>query len=135
MSEESVIFNFRANLTISKHALIAQSGGVAPTCTRRRSPMDLFSDSSDAEDEKEAAPRAKPSSSGVVEKPKESFGFNKSYAARFEKRHQAQELARLKARYGDQSSDDESTEDEDAELLTPGIDMQIFRTIDKIRNK
>ena len=64
------------------------------------------------------------------------LSFNKSYAARFEVRKKKQELARLKEKLKDQEDDDdESSEDEDGKMLTPAMDVQIFRTIDKIRNK
>jgi protein KRI1 len=64
------------------------------------------------------------------------LSFNKSYAARFEVRKKKQELARLKEKLKDQEEDDdESSEDEDGKMLTPAMDVQIFRTIDKIRNK
>ena len=46
-----------------------------------------------------------------------------------------QELARLREKYGDDDDSDEESEDEDAELLTPALDVQIFKTIDKIRNR
>ena len=77
-------------------------------------------------------------SEGKEAEPEEelTFGVNKSYAARFELRKKKQELARLKEKHKDNESDsDASSEDEDGELLTPALDMQIFKTIDKIRNK
>ena len=75
--------------------------------------------------------------SGSEEAPEEfgSFKVNKGYADRFERRKQKQELARLRERHGSDDDDDESTEDEDGELLTPALDVEIFQTIDKIRNK
>ena len=65
------------------------------------------------------------------------FGHNKDYAARFERRKKKQELSRLQQLHGDdeEDSEDAESEDEDAKLLTPGLDLQIFKTIDKIRSK
>ena len=65
-----------------------------------------------------------------------TLGLNKDYAARFENRKKKQELARLQQLHGDQEdSEDAESEDEDGELLTPDLDLQIFKTIDKIRAK
>ena len=65
-----------------------------------------------------------------------TLGLNKDYAARFENRKKKQELARLQQLHGDVTdSEDAESEDEDAELLTPDLDLQIFKTIDKIRAK
>lgn len=66
-----------------------------------------------------------------------SFGKNQGYAERFERRHRKKELAQLRAKHGKDAgeSDSESSEDEDAELLTPALDAKILSTIDKIRNK
>eukprot|EP00964_Phaeocystis_antarctica_P075978 scaffold46954_cov63-Phaeocystis_antarctica.AAC.4 len=65
-----------------------------------------------------------------------TLGLNKDYAARFENRKKKQELARLQQLHGDQdNSEDAESEDEDGELLTPDLDLQIFKTIDKIRAK
>ena len=65
-----------------------------------------------------------------------TLGINKDYAKRFENRKKKQELARLQQLYGDaEDSEDAESEDEDAELLTPDLDLQIFKTIDKIRAK
>ena len=65
-----------------------------------------------------------------------TLGLNKDYAARFENRKKKQELARLQQLHGDQDdSEDAESEDEDGELLTPDLDLQIFKTIDKIRAK
>jgi len=65
-----------------------------------------------------------------------TFGHNKGYAERFERRKSKQELARLQALHGDdEDSEDAESEDEDAEMLTPDLDLQILKTIDKIRNK
>ena len=63
------------------------------------------------------------------------FGLNKAYANRFEQRKKKQEMARLRERYGDDDSSDASTEDEDGSLLTPALDLQIMRAVDKIRQK
>ena len=65
-----------------------------------------------------------------------TLGINKDYAKRFENRKKKQELARLQQLYGDAAdSEDAESEDEDGELLTPDLDLQIFKTIDKIRAK
>ena len=65
-----------------------------------------------------------------------TLGINKDYAKRFENRKKKQELARLQQLYGDAAdSEDAEIEDEDGELLTPDLDLQIFKTIDKIRAK
>ena len=61
---------------------------------------------------------------------------NQNYAKRFENRKQKQELARLREKHkGQDDSSEYSTEDEDGELLTPALDVEIFKTIDKIRNR
>lgn len=64
-----------------------------------------------------------------------SFGLNKGYAKRFEKRKKMQELSRLRQLHGDEDSEDAESEDEDAKLLTPALDLEILKTIDKIKNK
>jgi protein KRI1 len=65
-----------------------------------------------------------------------TLGLNKDYAARFEKRKKKQELSRLQQLHGDQEdSEDAESEDEDGELLTRDLDLQIFKTIDKLRSK
>lgn len=65
-----------------------------------------------------------------------TFGLNQSYAKRFEKRKKMQELSRLRQLHGDEEdSEDAESEDEDAKMLTPALDLEIFKTIDKIRNK
>ena len=48
-----------------------------------------------------------------------------------------QETAALKAKYGDVESDDSDaeSEDDDAKMLTPALDAQIFKAIDTIRHK
>ena len=89
------------------------------------------SDGSDKEEGGEAAfGAAQPTEDDLT------FGLNKSYADRFEKRKKAQELAQLKAKLRDEDDDsDASSEDEQGEMLTKEMDLQIFKTIDKIRNK
>jgi len=82
--------------------------------------MDLLSD-----DEKDGA---------EGEEEEEKLRINSSYAARFENRKKKQEMAKLKQLYGGDDSDEES-EDDEAELLTPALDLQILDTIAKIRNK
>ena len=84
--------------------------------------MDLFDDEDDA---------------AAVEAAPETFGHNKGYAERFERRKKKQEMVRLQAELGDDLEDSEEaeSEDEDAEMLTPELDLQILQTIDKIRNK
>ena len=65
-----------------------------------------------------------------------ALGVNQGYAARFEKRKRIQELAQLQSRHGTQpESESEESEDDDAELLTPDLDLKILETIDRIKHK
>ncbi|CAN0033085.1 unnamed protein product, partial [Discosporangium mesarthrocarpum] len=81
------------------------------------------------------------STSGTREK-EEGLRVNEKFARRFEKRKRAQELEAANrvglSSDGEDSDSDESeseTEDEDADLLTPALDLQIIKTINKIRGK
>ncbi|CAM9641897.1 unnamed protein product [Choristocarpus tenellus] len=67
--------------------------------------------------------------------------INEKFAKSFEKEKRAQELqvaSRIDLDSDEQTSGSESdseTEDEDADLLTPALDLQIMKTINKIRSK
>lgn len=65
----------------------------------------------------------------------EVFQVNKKYAKEFNERKQREELARYSKDEGIDSSDseDEEEEDEYAQLLTPQLDIQIFKAINAIR--
>lgn len=65
----------------------------------------------------------------------EVFQVNKKYAKEFNKRKQREELARYSKEEGSDGSDseDEEEEDEYAQLLTPQLDIQIFKAINAIR--
>eukprot|EP01137_Pigoraptor_chileana_P001868 Opistho-2@40035 len=61
---------------------------------------------------------------------------NKKFADHYERRKEKEELTRLKDRY--EVSEDESTseeEDEEADMLTPKVEEQIFRTIALLKNR
>jgi protein KRI1 len=66
--------------------------------------------------------------------------INQSYALEYDRRKQRLESARLaQLRGGDASegedSDDSETEDEEADMLTASLDLQIVRAINRIRSK
>lgn len=67
----------------------------------------------------------------------EVFHVNKKYAKEFHKRKQREELARYSKEEGSDGSDseDEEEEDEYAQLLTPQLDIQIFKAINAIRRE
>eukprot|EP00521_Asterionellopsis_glacialis_P011771 CAMPEP_0195289924 /NCGR_PEP_ID=MMETSP0707-20130614/6000_1 /TAXON_ID=33640 /ORGANISM="Asterionellopsis glacialis, Strain CCMP134" /LENGTH=729 /DNA_ID=CAMNT_0040349983 /DNA_START=41 /DNA_END=2230 /DNA_ORIENTATION=+ len=65
--------------------------------------------------------------------------INRKYATAYQSRKQKEELAKV-CMQGDvedynESSSDESSEDEDAELLTTNMDVSILKTINALRNK
>ena len=64
--------------------------------------------------------------------------INKSFASEFEKRKRQQELINSKHNpqyFSDDDSSSGESEDEDAELLTTKVDLQILKTINALRNK
>jgi protein KRI1 len=64
--------------------------------------------------------------------------INKKFAKDFESRKQQEELKRVRWEGGDEStgsSSDESSEDDEAELLTTKLDVDIIKTINAVRNK
>lgn len=75
---------------------------------------------------------------------KDSRGFskeiqiNKEYATNYQLRKEKEELHRARERGDDESEDDASTsssEDEDGDLLSASMDVNIFKTINAIRQK
>ncbi|KDE09816.1 hypothetical protein MVLG_00214 [Microbotryum lychnidis-dioicae p1A1 Lamole] len=81
-------------------------------------------------------------------KSKDRLSLNQSFATSYKLKKQTEELSKLQDKYGtklDQlSSNDEedseastvySDDDSDAELVTPQVDVAIFKTLAKIRNK
>nr|XP_039260442.1 protein KRI1 homolog [Styela clava] len=67
----------------------------------------------------------------------EDFKINEDFAKKYNKYRQKEELQKLKSRYGDVSSDSESSEseDENAEALTPGLERDFLRTLAYLKNK
>jgi len=66
--------------------------------------------------------------------------INARFASKFEAEARYKDLQRnselLAAKQGDSDdSEDESSEDDDAQLITPAMDLQMFKTINSIRNK
>ena len=66
--------------------------------------------------------------------------INKTYAEKYNKFREREELQNLKDKYGDADEDDESdssseTEDEDAEALNPQLEKDWLRTLSLLKNK
>jgi protein KRI1 len=92
---------------------------------------DEDSDSEDSEDEVITKTSKSKSSS--------SLQINKKFAADYVHRKQEEEYRRVKQQGGDGTGDSSesssSSEDEDGELLTPALDVDIFKTINALRSK
>ena len=69
----------------------------------------------------------------LTENPNVQLTVNKDYAKRFEHNKKREEIQYLENQ--DLSSSEASSEDEDAELLTNAVDIQIMNVIGKIRSK
>ncbi|GAA5866742.1 hypothetical protein JCM3774_001978 [Rhodotorula dairenensis] len=76
--------------------------------------------------------------------PELAFKVNEAFAEKYENKKRGEELSKLQDKYGkdfqlgDDDEDDEtdySTDDDDAELVTPEVDAAILRTLAKIRAK
>lgn len=67
----------------------------------------------------------------------EDFKINEDFAKKYNKYREKEELQKLKSRYGDATSDSESSEseDENAEALTPGLERDFLRTLAYLKNK
>ena len=70
----------------------------------------------------------------------EGFTINAAYAEKYEKRKKAEELSNLKEKYAhaidsEQENSDDEEEDEVGELVTPEIDLQIFKTVASLKSK
>ncbi|KAH8926253.1 Krr1-domain-containing protein [Atractiella rhizophila] len=73
--------------------------------------------------------------------PESGFKINAAFAEKYEARKKGEELSKLQDKYGpgatlDDESDSEedlSTDDEDAEFLTPAVDLAVLRTLKRIR--
>ncbi|KAH9815248.1 KRI1-like family-domain-containing protein [Melampsora americana] len=66
------------------------------------------------------------------------FKFNEQYAEKYETRKRGEELTKLKDKYGEgyeEESEDEdlSSEDSDAEFITPEVDAAILKTLARIK--
>ncbi|GAA94919.1 uncharacterized protein L969DRAFT_609411 [Mixia osmundae IAM 14324] len=67
------------------------------------------------------------------------FKLNSNYAEQYERRKRGEELTQLQDRYGrdyvpeDEESTEYSSEDSDAELVTPQVDAAILKTIARIK--
>ncbi|GAA5980268.1 hypothetical protein JCM11641_005524 [Rhodosporidiobolus odoratus] len=72
-----------------------------------------------------------------------SFKVNQNFADKYESKKRGEELSKLQDKYGkdyqleddDQDSEDLSSDDEDAEFVTPQVDAAILATLAKIRAK
>ncbi|GAA5980013.1 hypothetical protein JCM10908_001498 [Rhodotorula pacifica] len=73
-----------------------------------------------------------------------AFKVNEAFAEKYENKKRGEELSKLQDKYGkdyqlgdedDEDETDYSTDDEDAELVTPEVDAAILRTLAKIRAK
>jgi len=68
----------------------------------------------------------------------ESLVLNKKYASEYQKRKVKEDLINSRHNFHDDSGSDCSSsesEDEDGELLTPVVDLEIMKTINALRNK
>lgn len=69
----------------------------------------------------------------------EKISINKSYAQKYQKFKECQELDKLKLKYGngndEESSSTSESEDEDAVALTPQIEADFMKTLSMIKNK
>ncbi|EGG06722.1 uncharacterized protein MELLADRAFT_86393 [Melampsora larici-populina 98AG31] len=65
------------------------------------------------------------------------FNFNEQYAQKYETRKRGEELTKLKDKYGpdyEESEDEDlSSEDSDAEFITPEVDAAILKTLARIK--
>lgn len=69
----------------------------------------------------------------------EKITINKTFAAKYQKFKECQELDKLKAKYGDVPLDEDSSsseeEDDDAEALTPQLEEDFLKTLSMIKSK
>ncbi|CAH7688086.1 KRI1-like family-domain-containing protein [Phakopsora pachyrhizi] len=96
-------------------------------------PVDLFDE---LNGNKEKSRKASESSDS--DHSENEFNYDEDYARKYERQKRSQELMRLKDKYGEDyepSDSDESlsSEDSDAELVTPEVDAAIFKTLARIK--
>lgn len=97
--------------------------------------MDLLS--SDSEEEKKLQKKAKKKTSSDVDS--NALRVNQKFASEFERRERYKELQRAKEISLDDDvepdSESDESEDEEAELLSPGLDVKILQTINMLKKK
>lgn len=97
--------------------------------------MDLLS--SDSEEEKKLQKKAKKKTSS--EGDSNALRVNQKFASEFERRERYKELQRAKEISLDDDvepdSESDESEDEEAELLSPGLDVKILQTINMLKKK
>ncbi|KAI9601545.1 hypothetical protein H4Q26_001369 [Puccinia striiformis f. sp. tritici PST-130] len=101
-------------------------------------PIDLFEDveKNDSEDQNSSA---RPKDHSSIPHHSDSFTYNQAYAQKFERQKRGEELMKLKDKYGEDyepSEDDDedfSSEDSDAEFITPEVDVAILKTLARIK--
>eukprot|EP01039_Chlorochromonas_danica_P016576 gene16576-19613_t len=97
--------------------------------------MDLLS--SDSEEEKKLQKKAKKKTSADVDS--NALRVNQKFASEFERRERYKELQRAKEISLDDDvepdSESDESEDEEAELLSPGLDVKILQTINMLKKK
>ncbi|PLW51921.1 hypothetical protein PCANC_01954 [Puccinia coronata f. sp. avenae] len=98
-------------------------------------PIDLFedveNDSADHSDQPQPPSRKNNA---------DSFHYNEAYAQKFERQKRGEELMKLKDKYGSdyepsESEEDFSSEDSDAEFITPEVDVAILKTLARIKKE
>ncbi|WAR52415.1 hypothetical protein PtB15_1B857 [Puccinia triticina] len=98
-------------------------------------PIDLFEDvEKDLEDQSDGRLRSARNNQA------DSFHYNEAYAQKFERQKRGEELMKLKDKYGSdyeasESEEDFSSEDSDAEFITPEVDVAILKTLARIKKE
>ncbi|KAI7962943.1 hypothetical protein MJO28_001037 [Puccinia striiformis f. sp. tritici] len=103
-------------------------------------PIDLFEDveRNGSEDQSSSA---RPKDHSSIPNHSDSFTYNQAYAQKFERQKRGEELMKLKDKYGEDyepSEDDDedfSSEDSDAEFITPEVDVAILKTLARIKKQ
>jgi protein KRI1 len=88
-------------------------------------------------DKSSASSSSDDSSSSSSSEEVEKLTVNKKFAKAYESRKQKEELKQMQDRGEMRDSDDSSSEeeDEDAQLITPSVNLQFIKTIKALRNK
>ncbi|EFP77203.2 hypothetical protein PGT21_009875 [Puccinia graminis f. sp. tritici] len=98
-------------------------------------PIDLFED---VEEEKQCRSGERQQSNRKNDS--DAFHYNEAYAQKFERQKRGEELMKLKDKYGSdyepsESEEDFSSEDSDAEFITPEVDVAILKTLARIKKE